>query len=33
MINEVLCVLNDLYKNDIELKDTMKCMVIEMMGG
>ena len=32
-INEVLCVLNDLYKNDIELKDTMKRMVIEMMGG
>ena len=33
IINEVLCVLNDLYKNDIELKDTMKRMVIEMMGG
>ena len=31
--NEVLCVLNDLHKDNLELKDTMKRMVIEMMGG
>ena len=32
-INEVLCVLNDLHKDNLELKDTMKRMAIEMMGG
>lgn len=32
-INEVLCVLNDLHKDNLELKDTMKCMTIEIMGG
>ena len=32
-INEVLCVLNDLHKDNLELKDTMKCMSIEIMGG
>ena len=32
-INEVLCVLNDLHKDNFELKDTMKRMAIEMMGG
>lgn len=32
-INEVLCVLNDLHKDNLELKDTMKRMTIEMMGG
>ena len=32
-INEVSCVLNDLYKDNLEFKDTMKRMAIEMMGG
>ena len=32
-INEVLCVLNDLHKDNLKLKDTMKRMAIEMMGG
>ena len=32
-INEVLCVLNDLHKDNFELKDTMKRVAIEMMGG
>ena len=32
-INEVLCVLNDLHKDNLELKNTMKRMAIEMMGG
>lgn len=32
-INEVLCVLNDLHKDNLELKDTMKRMTIEIMGG
>lgn len=32
-INEVLCVLNDLHKENLELKDTMKRVAIEMMGG
>ena len=32
-INEVLCVLNDLHKDNLELKDTMKRITIEMMGG
>ena len=31
--NEVLCVLNDLHKDNLELKDTMKRVAIEMMGG
>ena len=32
-INEVLCVPNDLHKDNLELKDTMKRMTIEIMGG
>ena len=32
-INEVLCVLNDLHKENLELKDTMKRVAIGMMGG
>lgn len=32
-INEVLCMLNDLHKDNLELKDTMKRMTIEIMGG
>ena len=32
-INEVLCMLNDLHESNIELKDAMKRMTIEMMGG
>ena len=33
IINEVLCMLNDLHKDNLELKDTMKRMTIEIMGG
>lgn len=32
-VNEVLCVLNDLHKDNLEFKDTMKRMAIGMMGG
>lgn len=32
-INEVLCVLNDLHKDNLELKDAMKRIAIGMMGG
>lgn len=32
-INEVLCMLNDLHEDNLELKDAMKRMAIEMMGG
>lgn len=32
-INEVLCMLNDLHKDNLELKDIMKRITIEMMGG
>ena len=32
-INEVLCVLNYLHKENLELKDTMKRVAIGMMGG
>ena len=32
-INEVLCVLNDLHEDNLELKDAMKRMAIDMVGG
>ena len=32
-INEVLCMLNDLHEDNLELKEAMKRMAIEMMGG
>ena len=30
---QLLCMLNDLHESNIELKDAMKRMAIEMMGG